>query len=85
MVFYKILLRTKKARSVVCERSTTDEKLAMEQMEALRQQMYWWERNTNKFLNDPLEVVIEADSHLWDAAIVVLMFGLMQILTASVN
>lgn len=63
MIFYKIFLRTKKSKAVICERSTTNEKTAIEQQEALRVQMYWWERNTDKFLNDPLEVVIETDKH----------------------
>ena len=57
--FYKILLRTKKEKAVIIERSTTNEDHKNELVEHLRKQMYQWERTY--FSSRPLEVVVEED------------------------
>lgn len=57
--FYKIILRTKKDKAIIVERSTTNEDHKDELVHHLTQQMYQWERTL--FSTRPLEVVVEED------------------------
>lgn len=61
MKFYKVLLRTRNKKTVISEKTTWDQAQAGKLVEALRKQMYWWERNTQKFDDDPLEVAVEME------------------------